>query len=202
MTVRLYVMPTETVVVNATKDFTGPKYLQWAKDPDPPALVTALWALMSFGREPTALVAADVSPAQHTLLAAQPDVTVIPVTLDNELGANLAIVQAELEALNLPSDMLNVNHTYRQVLRGVIAMFKVSQRLHRMTGKDGRLFPSGITLNTTIGQLPQGARDKLQAAAGELGYSYEGLTAGSSLRDVLKKLASQQAPGELLGVVI
>lgn len=202
MTVRLYMIPTETVVVDATKDFTGPKYLQWPRDPDPPALVTALWALMSFGREPTALVGADVSPAQHTLLAAQTDVTVIPVDLDNELGANLVIVQGKLEALNLPSDMLNVNHTYRTVLRGVIAMFKVSQRFHRITGKDGRLFPVGITLATTIGQLPQGARDKLQAAAGQLGYSYEGLTAGSSLREVLKKIASQQAPAELLGVVI
>lgn len=184
----------------------GPKYFAYRSDPDPPALIQGVaWAMMPFGAEPTALLAADVDAGQVTTLSGLADVTLLPANLDNQLGAQLATVQGELEALNIPADILTANNTYRQVLRGTIAIFLVSQRFFGLRGAQpgsGRLFPPGITLSTTLSSLAADVRQDLQTAATELGYSYDGLTLASTLRDVLKKLASQPSPIKLLDVEI
>lgn len=201
MTLRLYLVPLEI-----SGSIRGPKYFEYRGDPDPPALISGVnYAMMPFGFEPTALVAADLSAAQVTTMAGLADVTTIPANLDNQLGANLATVQAELEALNLPADVIVATNTYRQVLRGVLAVFAVAQRFYAMRGtqpEGGRLFPPGITLATTLGDLSAGVRQDLQTAANVLGYSYDGLTLASSLRVVLKKLASQSVSVTLLDVGI
>lgn len=203
MPVRLYLVPIEFSLDGKTR---GPKYFPFTGDPDAPALIQgAPRAMMPFGLEPTALLAADLSAAQVTTMAGLTDVTVIPANLDNQLGANLATVQAELEALNIPADMLNTGNTYRQVLRGVIAIFSVTQNFYAIRGtqpEGGRLFPAGITLATTLGSLSVAVRQDLQAAASALGYDYTGLTLASTIRDVLKKLASQPVPFDLLGVSV
>jgi hypothetical protein len=179
----------------------GPKYFAWRNDPDPPALFDGVdWAMMDFGLEPTALLAASMTAGQVSTLAGLSDVTMIPVNLDNTLSGNLATVQAALESLHIPADALTAGTTYRQVVRGIIAIFAVAQRFHGR--HNGQLFPAGITLSTTLGDLSQVVRNELKASAEELGYDYSGLTLTSSLRDVLKKLATQQAPGELLGLAI
>lgn len=181
----------------------GAKYFPYRGDPDPPALIPAIAAWMPFGAEPTALLAADVSAAQITTLQGLPDVTLIPANLDSQLGANLATVQAEQEALNLPADILVGTNTYRQVLRGDIAIYLVAQRFRAIRGTvNGRFFPPGITLSSTLGDLPVQARQDLQIAATQLGYNYDGLTLASTMRQVLKKLASQPSDVSLLGVSI
>lgn len=199
MAIRYYLVPLESA-----PRVRGPKYFAYWGDPDPPALITNVkWAMIPFGSEPTALLAADLSPAQITTMAGLSDVTVIPANLDNQLGANLATVQAELEALNLPADAVVATNTYRQVLRGVLAIFLVTQRFYSLRGNQpgvGRLFPVGITLATTLGDLSAPVRDDLAAAAGDLGYDYTGLTLASTLRQVLKNLASQPATVDLLDV--
>lgn len=200
MTIRFYLVPVESAA-----RVRGPKYFDYAGDPDPPALMVGVnYAMIPFGSEPTALLAADLSPSQITTMAGLADVTVIPANLDNQLGANLATVQSELEALNLPADMITASNTYRQVLRGVLAIFTVAQRFKAIRGNltNGRLFPAGITLATTLGSLSASVRQDLQTAANNLGYDYAGLDASSTLRDVLKKLASQSAAVNLLDVVI
>lgn len=201
MTIRLFLVPVEDVLVGPASH-RGPKYFKWRFDPDPPALLDVPWSMRDFGLEPTALIAADVDTTQHALLAAQPDVTALPLNLDNQLGVSLATVQAQLEALRIPADNLLATHTYRQVVRAVVAIFAVAQRFNGRHGTGGRLFPSGITLATVLSDLPLAARQNLQAAAEDLGYDYSGLTLASSLREVLKKLASQQAPFTMLGLAI
>lgn len=201
MTVRHYLIPVESTATSR-----GPKYFAYRADPDPPALIQGVaWAWIPFGSEPTGLIAADVDTAQHATLAGLPDVTTIPANLDLQVGANLATVQASLEALNIPADTLTANNTYRQVLRGTIAIFKVSQRFRSIRGQvagNGRLFPPGVTMATTLGALSDQVRQDLSQAVGELGYNQDGLTLASTLRDVLKKLASQPSPESLLDVPI
>lgn len=178
----------------------GPKYFPYRGDPDAPALIQADFAMMPFGAEPTALLAADVSAGQITTLQGLPDITLIPANLDNQLGGALGQVQTALEALNLPADNIVATWTYRQVLRGVIAIYLVSQRFEGL--RRARIFGGGITLTSTLGDLSTAARQSLQDAASQLGYDYSGLTLSSTLREVLKKLALQTRDVSLLGVDI
>lgn len=205
MAVRFYLLPIEEVVKDAQLGTTtrGPKYFAWRFDPDPPALLDGVsYEMRDYGLEPTALLAADVTNAQHQLLIANADVTAVPANLDNTLGANRATVQAALESLHIPADALTNATTYRQVLRGVMAIFALAQRFNGRVGNSGRLFPVGITLATTLGDLSQSVRNQLQSAAEELGYDYSGLTLQSTLRDVLKQIANQQSPSTMLGVTV
>lgn len=202
MAVRLLLVPIET----GPAGHRGPKYFQYKKDPDPPALIQSVsFAMMDFGLEPTALLAADLTPAQITTLSGLPDVTLIPANLDNQLGANLGTVQSELEAMNIPADILTTNNTYRQVLRGVIAIFSLAQRFYFLRGikpEGARLFPAGITLETPLNQVSAGVRSDLQEAAAALNYNYDGITLASTFRDVLKLMATQPAPVRMLEVDI
>lgn len=202
MAVRFYLVPIEEVS-RGPGTARGPKYFAWRFDPDPPALVAGVqWAMRDYGLEPTALLAADVDAAQHTLLTSQADVTAVPANLDAQLGANLATVQAALENLHIPGDVLTASNTYRQVLRGTMAIFSLAQRFNGKLGNAGRLFPAGITLSTVYSDLSANVRQNLQDAASELGYDYSGITLASTVRDVLKKIASQQAPSPMLGVTV
>lgn len=202
MAFRVYLLPIEESVLPNGKTLRGPKYFSYKGDPDPPALLDGiLWDWYDFGLEPTGLLAVDLTAAQHALLAGQPDVTAIPANLDNTLGANLATVQAALESLHIPADGLVAGATYRQVIRGTVAIFQVAAIFNVRTG-GGRLFPAGITLATQLSDLSAGVRAQLQVAAEQYDIDYAGLTLASTLRDVLKKIATRQTPVSLLGATI
>ena len=62
---RYYILPVDTV-----GNARGPKYFKWG--PSHPGYVG--WKGMDYGNEPVMLVAADLPPADHAVLAAQPDV--------------------------------------------------------------------------------------------------------------------------------
>lgn len=198
MAVRLFLAPAETTAARQR----GPQYFRWRFDPDPPGVAVGSNEFFDFGADPTFLVACDVTPAELTALQALSDVTVIPANLDAQLGANLATVQAKLEALGLPSDQLTATRTYRQVLRGVVAIFAVAQRFQALDTSDGRLFPPGITLSTTVGSLSQATRDKINQAVTDAGYTLTNVTGATTLRQVLNQLAAQPSPLVLLGVAI
>lgn len=201
MAVRFYIIPLEVV---ADGPFTrrGPKYLTWPQDPDPPALITGVnWEIRDFGLQPTALAAIDVTPAQNTSLSAQADVITVPANLDNNVGAgNLATVRSKLESIGIPGDAIAAGTDYRQILRGIIAIFAIAQRFDGMQG--GAIFAGNRTLDTPLSDLSAAVRQKLQDAATDLVYSYAGITIASTIRDVLKTLANQQSPDAMLGVVI
>lgn len=200
MPLRYYLVPI-SAGTSGPQPSRKPEYFAGTVDGGP-ALVTVDYEMLDFGLEPTGLVAANVTAQQHTTLAAQSDVTAIPVNIDNALGANLATVQAALESLHIPADALVSTNTYRQVLRATIAIFEVAARFNGLLGANGRLFPAGITLATTLGDLSQNVRNTLQSAAEALGYDYSGLTLQSTLRDVLKLIAQQAKPYTMLGVQI
>jgi hypothetical protein len=201
MAIRFYIVPLEVVAGVLTR--RGPKYFSWPFDPDAPALIPAdvRWEMRDFGLQPTGLVAADVTPAQNTALSAQADVITVPANLDNNVGAaNLATVRSKLESIGIPGDAIVASTDYRHIVRGIIAIFAVAQRLDGLQG--GAIFTDNRTLATTLGELSAGARQQLQDAATELGYDYSSLTLASTLRDVLKTLANQQSADSMLGVTI
>lgn len=205
MAVRFCLVPIETSTLDAGAGTSrrGPKYFSYKGDPDPPALLAGVaWEMRDFGLEPTALLAADVTAGQATTLAAQPDVILVPANLDLTLGANLATVKASLDAVNLPSDLLASGTTYRQTLRGIMAMLALAQRVYGRAGAGGRLFPSGVTLATPLSALSANARAALAGAADDLGYDRTSVVVTSTMRDVLKNVASQPTPSAMLGVAV
>lgn len=147
---------------------------------------------MDYGREGTMLVAANLTPAQHTTIAANGDVQAIPEALDAQIGAALATAQAAMEALNIPANWLTSAHTWRDALRIVGKAFKLLQRL------DGRvqrtLFESGITLNTLVSAVPVQLRTQLEEAATSMGIDLTGITGSDTVRQAIRVWVAQLPP--------
>jgi hypothetical protein len=182
----------------------GPKYVKWSHDLDPQnaIIVDDPIAYVGYGLQPVFLIAADVTAPQLTAMQdlVDPAVTIVPPNLDNNVGAtNLATVKAKIEALGIPADQITAQTDYRHIIRGITAIFALSQAFQR-TGGD--LLPLGLSLDTPLGNLSQDFLAKLQAASDELGYDRSGLTLQSTIRQLLNALASQQTPQNILGVVI
>lgn len=192
--VRFYLVPVE---VNG--NYRGPKYFPWGRDPDPPALIQAQWQARDYGDEPLMVVAADLDDTQDALLASQADVTKFADDLDMPLGANLAAMQAALEALNLPAQMLTSSVTYRQTLRGVLGIFAIAQC---MQGKGFDIFAGGITLSTTMAQIPATPRNALEDCCVSLEFDISGVTGSTTVRQLLTLIANQASPTPMLGVTI
>lgn len=190
--IRFYLVP---VVLSGTA--RGPKYFAWRNGPPP--LFTVGWEARDYGNEPSMLLAADMSDPDDATLSALSDVTKFADNLDSPLGARLATMQAALEALNLPAQMLTATTTDRQVIRGIMAIFSVAQC---MQGKGFRVFGVGVTLATTMGQLSLSARQALQDCAAFLGYDITGITLASTIRQVLTTLVQQSSPSPMMGIMI
>lgn len=159
MAVRFYILPMEVAQVWSEaqdKYLTkrGPKYLPWRFDPDPiPALAGVRWSILDYGVIETALAAVDVTPAQHTALAAFPDVIAVPSNLDSTVGATkLAATRAAIETLNIPGNWVQASDTYRVIVRQVSGMFLFMQRLTALTGQNP--FTGGLQLNAAYSDLP------------------------------------------------
>lgn len=152
---------------------------------------------MDFADDPVFLLAANVTDAQHTLMAANTDVLSIPVALDDKLSA-LAVssVQTKLESANLPAHWVKVSLTYRQILKAIAAMILIRQRYFGLAGK---LFEASITLDLRLNQLPTATRTNLETAALSLGLDISGLTNTTTLRNALKLLGDQLPSLVMLG---
>jgi hypothetical protein len=153
---------------------------------------------VDYGREPTFLVIAEVTPEQHTDLAANGDVVAVPQNLDAQVGAgNLATVQNALESVNLPGLWVTATHTYRQIVRGCVVVMFLAQKLNGLFL--ARFFESGITLATTMADLTQTQRDRLRAVAEAFGVDYSGVTGATTMRQALRVLAQQLPTVNLMG---
>lgn len=186
--VRVYLAP---VVVNTR--FRVPQFI----DGTVPS-----YATQAYGDEPVMLVAADVTPAQHAAIIAHPEVAAFPADLTRTIGANLATVQAALEGFNMPAGFVTSGMTFKALVRWIARLCFFSQACagdHRA----GRLFPVGITLNSTVGDLSQPVRQAIQNAAAHFGISFAGVTLATTIRAALKILADQlpDVPS-LLGVAL
>jgi hypothetical protein len=193
MTVRVYLLPAVTVtdarghVLRVPKYFAEPGQLPLAGLEDVPATSN------DFGLQPTMLVVADVTPAQHTLLSTQGDVTAIPADITQNVSTTaLATVKANLEALSLPAGWVTTTNTYSQVLHAVMAIFQFAGRFQALTGLSP--FNGGATLDTRFNQLSQTVQDGIVNTAADMGLSTAGLTPTTTLRQILKSIADQFPP--------
>jgi hypothetical protein len=151
--------------------------------------IAGRWQALTYGKEPWALVAADVTPAERTFLVAQADAAVLPVNLDNNVGGALATVQAKLEAANIPADWVTSGMTWRFVFRVVVRIVLLMQRFAG-AGAAVRLFVT-IGLDSTVGDIPIATRQRLVAAAQTFGLDTSGIGLAMTIRAALRILGQQ-----------
>jgi len=161
--------------------------------------IAGTYTSMDYGAEDLMLVAANVTPAEHTAIAANVDVLAVPANLDANVSAlALTTIQDELEAANLPADWVTTELTYRQVLKGVATLVLINQRYQ---GLFGRLFTTGITLDLRWNELTVQMRANLKAVADSFmpPLDTSAVTNTTTLRHMLKIVADQLPPVVLGG---
>jgi hypothetical protein len=155
---------------------------------------------MEYGREDTMLVAALLTPTQHTTVAANLDVIAVPSPIDSNISAAaLTVIQTRIDGLKIPALHFTTANTYREVVRIVGKACLLMQRYDGMRAKT--FFDSGITLATTIAELTAGQRADLQAAAESFGVDTSGVTGGQTIRAVLRNWFAQMPSFQLGGEV-
>ena len=191
MAIRWYILPATTEDVVLTRTSTGENYVaDTVRRPKYLGSSPVAWGGMPYGLEPVFLCWADVTPAQHSQLAAQSDVQPIPEDIDQTISPGaLNTVRDNLEALHIPAGWVTTADTYREVMRVVCGVFQLSQRYNGMHRR--RLVEAGVTLNTQWTDLPAGFRQRLRAAAESHNYDTSELSGTSTLRDILKFLSDQ-----------
>lgn len=171
------------------------KYFATACGPASAELIGAIANSTHYGASPWALVAADLTGAQHTFLSGQSDVRAAPVNLDNAIGAGaLSTVVDYLEAADIPAGWVTAGTTWRALVRNLGGLFQFAQRYAAVASAAGvgtTLIPPGANLNTEWQDIPQARQDAIIAAAASLGYSGDGITATTTARQILKTLADQ-----------
>lgn len=187
--IRFYILPIEQVVDGATT-YRGPKYFDWRRDPDPPALVSTRYALMDYGLINACLIVADVTQEQHDLLVANSDVASPPEDIDQNITTQaLPQVQNVLEALRIPTGWIDTTYTYREILRRVAGLFQFAQRHHGM--HDEQLIDNTGQLDLTWADISVDRRTRVQMTADSFGYDYSTVTGTWTVRQTLMHLANQ-----------
>lgn len=167
---------------------TGSSHL----DPRRPAYVVEAglaWAAMDYGAVAQALVAADTDAVQDAALTAHGDVTGIPTTLDQAVGAAANTIRTRLEAAGIPADWVQGSDTLRGVVRGVAGTFQFAQRYTGLFA--GAALPVvGVgALDTRWNQLSATDRQRFLDTAASFGYDLAWVTNTTQLRALLKWLA-------------
>jgi hypothetical protein len=153
----------------------------------------AVWEWEDYAGENAFLVAANLSPADHTTLTAQPDVIAVPSPIDDTVSSTaIATIKSRLEGANIPANWVTTAHTYRQVLKTVRKVMLLRNRYDVLFSRLP-MFGGGVTLDTQINQLTQAQRNRLTAVAQDLNLDTSGVTNTMTLRQALKLIADQLA---------
>lgn len=183
MSVRYYLVPLQTI-----GSARGPLGLRWRFDESG---LDVPWAIIPYGRIGRALLAADVTPAQHNVIAALADVVALPLNVDTVItGPGATQAASALEGLGIPGHWVSQVRTYRELARVVTGIFLYMQRLTHLTGANPLTLP-GWSLDTVYNTLPQLWRNAMLQAAIDLGYSTSEVTAAATIRQILKYMADQ-----------
>ena len=152
---------------------------------------------MDLGIEPTFIVGAFLTAAQHTFVSAQGDVMVFPA-LDTAVGGNPTLnqVRNNLEQRNIPGSWVVATTTWRQVIGEVGRNCLLLQRLSGL--HKTRLFPPGVSLDSTPNQT---VLTQLTDVGQSFGLTTSGLSLALTVRDNLRLLTVQMPPFSLIGEV-
>jgi hypothetical protein len=179
MAYRLYITP--VIGSGVPGDSRRPKYI---------ADLGVSWAAMDYGFQPIFLVAANVTPAQHTALITNSDLTAFPADLATNVGGGgVTTAQNALEAAFIPAQWVNGAMRWSEVARIVAGMFQFMQRLNVVLGNEV-LIDTSAKLNVQWQAIPANYQTAITEAALSLGYTFNPAPT-DQLRALLKNLSDQ-----------
>lgn len=189
MAFRLYIIP--AIGDGSDKNGRRPKYFALRDAFIAPNQQVA-WE--TYGLEAWFVVGADLTVSDDNLVVGQTDVIALPFDLSPLLSAaNVTNIKNKLEAANIPAGWVTTSLTWLQVVRVVLGMFAFMQRFSGVYAAATGLVPPSLfavgDLNTTFGSLSQAIQDAFVATAQSFGLSTTGLTASTTLRQILKAMA-------------
>lgn len=184
--IRFYLLPIER---NAEGDARGPKYFTWGDDPNPPG-IDCKWSMKDYGSLDMAILAADITQANHDTLILNSDVYAFPTNLDaNMVLADRQAFNTYAEARGIPADWLTQNTTFRECAKITTAMMLYNQRVCAILGYPADPY-AGLTLNTQYRNIANPLHDALPQAANGLGYAWN-VANNDQVRKILKLMADQ-----------
>lgn len=183
MTARFYIIPITRI---GTK--RGPKYFTWGVGPEKIQGIDCRWVMKDYGDIDEAIIAADISTADHNYVSIQPDVLSLPANIDQRLNSSAVNSAVNfLETYNIPGGWINTTQTYRYVARIVTGMFLFMQKVTFYLGHTLTLPQNWV--NLTLNQVPVDIRDAMASAAAEMNYDYSWVIGSTTVREILKGMA-------------
>lgn len=188
MALRLYLLP--VVHLTSPVPYEVPKYLPHRFSPPLSGLEGVVWSWETYLLQDVGMAVAEVSTAQHTLLAAQSDVISVPVNLDSTIAQNVRNnIRAQLDLWLIPSAWVITGMSYRIICRTLLNIWQFHNRYVGSTGV--RLFDGSLILATQWQAIPVAVQDGLLAAAASMNLNTSGLTPTTTVGQILKSLADQ-----------
>lgn len=182
---KLYVTPI-VMVTRMGEEGREPKYVS-----DFPIF----WAMVDYGFQPLALVAASVNSTQDAFIAGKPETIAVPDNLDGQVGSGqiLTAVRNKLEANFIPAtNWVVATTTYREICRQINAVAILLLRYAVMTNDTTEIFAS-FTLDSLFSALPALVRTGLTNAAVDLRLSTSAFIGTNTLRVLLRDVGVQIA---------
>lgn len=153
--------------------------------------ISARLSIHHYGLIDVALVRASVTQAQHTFLSVQTDVISFPGNINSTIpAALLPAVRNRLEALRIPAGWATTETTWRQLLRVIGSVFQIAQRHRSLHGE--ALIPEGADLSISWSEVPAARRGRVAATVESMGYTTDGITGSTTVRQTLRILAQQR----------
>lgn len=190
----LYFIPVQRVIENG-EVFRGPKYLKWSRNPGG---IAVKWSMIDYGLIDVALVAADVTLAQHQQAYDRSDVLSIDPRngTQRNLDANIteperAALVAYLDTANnfVPMQWASTTDTRRQVIRGICGIFLFVQRVTVLSSM--AIGDWGITLGTTWSELTDQQRGWIRDAARSLQFDADDPGPSVTVRQIIRSMANR-----------
>jgi hypothetical protein len=184
---RFYLIPITEEMINGTL-YRHPKYWVWKFDQDLP-LIQGPKGMLAYGFTPFGLLGApEISQADHDFLAAQPDVYVFPVDIDQPITD--PTIDDFFENVNLPTDWLTPATTYRELMRQTAGMFAFNKRYAGIaaaeTGERHSIFDTA-TLNTRLRQMTAQEEEWFYLTVESFGFNRADVNRNSQLRLLVKQ---------------
>lgn len=174
---RYYLVP----ALSVTGAGTTRRQPQYVKGLALPAGLDVPWGALPWGSDDQFLLGAEVSAGQHLALAAQLGVTALPIDDATPLStADQAAAKVFADAIGLPASWITGAETGRNTARSFAGIALVLQRFN------GRArFPLTDKLTVLVKTLSAAQRDHLLAVANDLGLARAGITADSTIGDLV-----------------
>lgn len=151
----------------------------------------------NYGKDRRFIVMADLSPSDDNFVVSQADVLALPFDLSAALTiAQANIVRTNLDAIGIPSSLVDNGDTWVLVLRRTLWLFTFVSRFEtiywQQTGQIApSIFSATVTGTSTLGSLPLAVQTALLATADDLGLDRSQVTSTTTLRAIFRGIVNQ-----------